>query len=124
MAIQSADITYTVTQSQRSHAGGGRYRTPGTVSWPSGLTYDTGGVPLVKGNLGCPISLEQLTIMDNGAASADMYRYDVSAEKIKIFAPQLATSDLGNPPTSGNFSELATGDTILSATLDVVAIGF
>ncbi len=89
MAIQSADVTYLINS--RAGAGGGRYMVQATVGWPSGKTYDTGGIPIVKGKLGIRAKIENFSVMDP-VTPGYSYVYDVSAETLKLFVPVVITS--------------------------------
>ncbi len=49
------------------------------------LTYPTGGVPLLKGSLGCPNSLESFKLVDPASANGFVYKYDFVNQKIRIY---------------------------------------
>lgn len=47
----------------------------------SSLTYPANGIPISKGNCGCPVVIESMVIVDKGT-SGYSFMYDQSAEKI------------------------------------------
>lgn len=47
------------------------------------LTYPAGGIPLSKAKMGCPVVIESMVIVDQGA-SGYKFQYDQSAEKLII----------------------------------------
>lgn len=153
MAIVSTDVTYTVNPKDRKGAGGGRYMVLATVGWPSGLAYDIGGIPIVKGKLGLRAKITQFQVMDPTTGDYS-FKYDVSAEKLRLFVPVIKTgtsldlshttsadyikmvdesgSDVRGGLISADVSstirlpammEVATGDTLTSVTMDVFALG-
>ena len=117
MAIQAADVTYTVNR--RKGAGGGRYKTQATVGWPSGLTYDRGGIPITKGALGLRAKIEVFVAMDPVTVTGDVWMYDVSGERLKGFG--VTSVDANGAPVG--LVEISSGDTLLSHTIDVWAEG-
>lgn len=83
--IEASDITYSVSILDMQRVGRRGNIVTGTVSYGDGaLTYPTGGLPLTKAKLGCPVVLKSLSILEDNAAGY-IYQYDVSTEKLRIF---------------------------------------
>ncbi len=82
--IASSDVTYTQTSKSIGESG---YRTFNfTLAFGnSTLTYPSGGVPLVAGNLGCPNQIRSFVISDPGSANGNVYKYDITNNKIRIY---------------------------------------
>jgi hypothetical protein len=47
------------------------------------LTVPANGIPLLKGKLGCPTTVESLVVVDQGL-SGYVFQYDQSAEKLVV----------------------------------------
>lgn len=54
-------------------------------------TYPTGGIPVSKGDLGCPNVIEALSFMDSGSDDGYVYKFDKVNEKILVYV----TSETG-----------------------------
>lgn len=78
--IAATDITYTVTHQRRGEDG--RRRNIVTLAFgDASLTYPSGGVPITKAKLGCPNTIESLTIFDKGTSGYE-WSYDRANEKL------------------------------------------
>lgn len=53
-------------------------------------TYATGGIPVSKGKLGCPVNIESMIVVDKGN-SGYSFMYDQSAEKLIMFVAPAQT---------------------------------
>lgn len=110
--IAASNVTYTVLK-RAVRSKGDNYRVNKVrVQFGNGsLTYPSGGVPLTKGQLGCPNVLKSVIFIDPGSADLLKYKYDNANEKIRIY------SDDG---ASGIPAELTGGSTAVAATTLVV----
>lgn len=80
--IAESDVTYTVLK-QRT-LGDSRKSNLVRLAFGNGtLTYPANGIPLSKGKLGCPVVIESLKVVDQGA-SGYIFQYDQSAEKLIV----------------------------------------
>ena len=85
----AADVAYTMLN-QRKTSGSRNANRVKLVFGAGAETYAAGGIPLSKGNLGCPTTIESLIVCDNGG-SAYAFMYDQANEKLMLFvAPALA----------------------------------
>ena len=81
--IASGDVTY--SQKSFSVANPKVSRVFSLVFGDGVLTYPAGGVPLVKGHLGCPNAIESFKFVDMANANGYVYKYDYTNNKIKIY---------------------------------------
>lgn len=93
-AFAVGDVTYTMLNKRRLGDSRNMNRVR-LVFGASTETYETNGIPLSKGKMGCPNIIESLVVVDKGA-SGYSFMYDQSAEKLIVFvAPaQTHTHDL------------------------------
>ena len=90
--LAASDLTYTMVD-QSIVAGSGYKRNVVDVAFGDGaLTYPSGGVPLTKASLGCPNVIKTFTFMEDDAAIGLIYKYDASAEKIRMYEGDYAQS--------------------------------
>lgn len=81
--LASTDVTYTITKIKKLEDG--RKIVQATLAFGDGaLTYPTGGVPLLKGKLGLPTSVESFVVEDRGT-SGFAFSYDKTNEKLRAF---------------------------------------
>ena len=78
--IAATDITVTLVN-QRIGESGRKVNNVKLVFGDGALTYAAGGVPISKGNLGCPNVIESLTVYDSGT-SGYKWSYDRANEKL------------------------------------------
>ena len=80
--IAASNVTYTMVRTGRSEDG--RAKNLVRLAFGNGtLTYPVNGIPLTKGSMGCPNTIESMTIVDQGA-SGYRFQYDQSAEKLIV----------------------------------------
>lgn len=90
--LAAADVTYTVTKQKKLEDG--RKIVHLTIAFGDGaLTYPTGGVPLTKGKMGCPVEVDSFVVEDK-AASGYSFAYDKSNEKLRMFQEAAHAHDL------------------------------
>lgn len=83
--IASSDVVY-VDQNKNSRSCDQKVSRVFSVAFGNGvLTYPAGGVPLLKGSLGCPNSLESLKLVDAASANGFVYKCDLANQKIRIY---------------------------------------
>lgn len=84
--IAASDVTYTKRGSRDELTGSSKYRAVFDVAFGDGaLTYPSGGVPLTKGNMGMPVVIKAFNMVDKASDNGNEYKYDESAETIRIF---------------------------------------
>lgn len=88
-AFVAADITYTMLNQRKTHGSRNANRVK-LVFGAGSETYATGGIPLSKGQLGCPTTIESLIVCDNGG-SGYSFMYDQANEKLKVFVAPAQT---------------------------------
>lgn len=80
--IAAADVTYTILNQRRM--GDSRVNNRVRLAFGNGSdTYPADGIPITKGNLGCPTVVESMVVVDQGT-SGYKFQYDQSAEKLVI----------------------------------------
>lgn len=92
--IAASNVTYTLLNQRK--LGDSRNLNRVRLAFGDGLlTYPANGIPLSKGKMGCPVVIESLVVVDQGA-SGYKFQYDQSAEKLIVMqAPaQTHTHDL------------------------------
>lgn len=84
--IAATDLTYTVTHQRRGEDG--RVKNIVTLAFGNASdTYPAGGIPITKAKLGCPNTIESLTIFDKGTSGYE-WTYDRTNEKlVGFYAP-------------------------------------
>lgn len=114
--IAASDVVYTLINREIDGGKGRRENIVDVVFGDGALTYPAGGIPLLKANLGQPNDLEELFFIDPSSGDGFIYKYDESAEKVRIYKEADLTAAL---------TELTSGvDTPAATTLRVKAIGF
>lgn len=85
--IASSDVTYVRQEgSQFACPSDPKQRAIFKISYGNGsLTYPSGGIPLLKGKLGCPDNIESFEFIDTGNANGFVYKYDYVNAKIRIY---------------------------------------
>jgi len=83
--LVASDLTYTAEEpSAGDIVGISKSRKVWAITTAAG-DYPTGGLPLDNDRLGMPNSLESLIILEPNAANTDIYKWDKSANTIKVF---------------------------------------
>ena len=78
--LNAADVSYSILKEDSD--GNGRRVVVAALTFGDGVdTYPAGGVPLTKGNLGLPNSVDRLLIFDKDTNGYD-FSYDYANEKI------------------------------------------
>lgn len=80
--IAAGDITYTV-KNLRTLGNSKKHNRIQLAFGDSALTYPAGGIPLTKGKLGCPNTIESLVIVDQGT-SGYQFQFDSTNTKLVI----------------------------------------
>lgn len=82
-ALSAGSITYTVNQKAR--LGNSKVLNVVTLALGNGaLTYPTGGIPIVGGNLGCPNTIYRLDVQDGGT-SGYVFNYNITTGKLQMY---------------------------------------
>lgn len=83
-ALAATDVAYTINKQSKTEDG--RQSNSVTVVFGDGaLTYPAGGIPLTRGKYGCPVVTEQITLIDPSSGDTNLYKVDLSNEKIRIY---------------------------------------
>lgn len=110
--LAAGNVTYALL-TQRTK-GDSRKQNRVQLSFGDGaLTVPAGGIPLSKGKMGCPTTIESLQIVDQGT-SGYVFNYDQSEEKLVV---------LRAPGTVPNPLSEASGVAIVAQTLEAEVIG-
>jgi hypothetical protein len=88
-AFVAADVTYTPLTMRKMSDSRNMNRVR-LVFGASTETYATGGIPLTKGKMGCPVVIESLVVVDKGN-SGYSFMYDQSEEKLLMFVAPVQT---------------------------------
>lgn len=95
--LASTDVTYSITK--RSKLEDGRSLVYATLTFGDGaLTYPSGGIPLTKAKLGCPVTIDELVLVD-GANYGYVWDYDAANLKLRIQQAPAATAHTHSVPT-------------------------
>jgi hypothetical protein len=88
--LAATDVTYTINSKRRVN---GRNYFNVTLAFGDGaLTYPAGGVPITIGKLGCPNTIESLTIYDKGTSGYE-WSYDTTNKKlVGFYSPAVAAN--------------------------------
>lgn len=80
--IAASDVTHLVLQSRT--LGNSLKSNLVRLSFGDGaLTVPANGIPLTKGKMGCPVTIQSLKVVDQGL-SGYVFNYDQSAEKLVV----------------------------------------
>lgn len=92
--IAAADVTYTILNT-RTLQDSRKFNRVRLAFGDGALLVPANGIPITKGNLGCPTVVESMVIVDQGT-SGYQFQYDQSAEKLVVMqAPaQTHTHDI------------------------------
>lgn len=83
--LAASDVTYSFDLKDAMWVGRKGKLFRGTITFGDGSkTLPSGGLPLTKGNMGCPQKITSLKVMESNAAGY-LYEYDFSAEKLRLF---------------------------------------
>ena len=112
--IASGDVTYTIKNLRR--LANSRVHNRVELAFGDGaLTVGSGGVPLLKGKLGCPNAIESLTVVAQGT-SGYVFSWNPATDKLTVrFADYDATAD---------GALIATTAAIAAQTIQVEVIGW
>lgn len=85
--LGATDVTYTYVEGTGVASPGQPMKSAiFTVAFGNGtLTYTGGGVPLTKGKLGCPASIQELYIINDNCNDGIIYKYNHTANSIQMY---------------------------------------
>ncbi len=85
--IAASNVTYSmVSGSQIANPCDPRNSAIFNVTFGNGtLTYTNGGIPLTKGKLGCPATVQELYFMNTSSNDGYLYKFNHTAETIQIY---------------------------------------
>lgn len=116
--IAAGDVVHTVTKKVMQDSGL-REISANIVFGNGVLTYPAGGVPLTKAQLGLPVVLETVHLVDPSASDGFLYKYDKANEKIRIYQ-----GDNNNAADAPLIELVAATATPAATTLKVLAVGY
>lgn len=114
--IASGDVTYTILN-QRMGADSRKMNRVRLAFGDGALTYPAGGIPILKGKLGCPTIVESMVIVDQGT-SGYSFQYDQSESKLVVIQGGSHTHALhfnNADVTDGAGSRINAGTNLLGA---------
>lgn len=116
--IAASGVTYSKREGQDELTSSSKYKGVWTVSFGDGTdTYPSGGIPLTKGSLGCPTVIETVNISEPDADDGYIYKYDDSADTIRIFqGDNDGTADGPLVELTGGATAVAAASLILEVT--------
>lgn len=86
-ALGASSITYVVNNQRRG--GNSKVQNRVTLTFGDGSsTYPSGGISLTSGNMGCPNTLESVSVVDKGS-SGYSFNYNSSTGKLQMYQGQL-----------------------------------
>lgn len=88
--LAASDVTYTILNRRRTD--GLNYYRVRLAFGDGALTVPAGGIPLTKGNLGCPNVIQSLNVVDQGT-SGYKFQFDQSEEKLVVMQAPAQTHD-------------------------------
>lgn len=77
--IASGDVTYTIIKKRNVNSR--KHNLVRMAFGDGALTYPANGIPVAKGKLGCPNTIQSMVVVDQGT-SGYKFQYDQSAEKL------------------------------------------
>jgi hypothetical protein len=113
--LASGDVTYAVVKQRRM--SNSQASNLVRLSFGDGaLTVPANGIPLSKGKMGCPSTIDSLKVVDQGL-SGYVFQYDQSAEKLVVMMGD------NNNASDGPLIEASTV-AIAAQVLEVEVIGY
>lgn len=117
----TADVTYSVIEGfsvagQENPMAGRVF----SMSVAGGKTYPAGGIPLVKGKLGCPATIQRFLLMDAGSSSGQVAKYDLSANAIRLYQ----VSNTTTLAFTSALTEVGTAETVAATTWKAFVAGW
>ena len=107
--LVATDLTYTINS--QSHIGmAGKAVDVKITFGDASLTYPSGGVPLTKAKMACPVVLHTFIMSEASSGVSTLWKYDDSAEKLRAYILS----------TAAEFS----GDAVAAQEIHGVAIGY
>lgn len=118
--IGSSNVVYTISKNKKLEDG--RHIIEATLAFGNAtLTYPAGGVPLLKGSLGCAYVIDSLVIEDKGGSGYSI-DYDKVNAKIRMFqAPAISGGHTHSVPSHTHNLFLKDADQLNGATTAVNA---
>ena len=95
--LAATDVTTTLLTERRlgDHRVSNRIR----LAFGDGaLTVPAGGIPMTKGDMGCPTTIESLHVVDKGTSGFIFY-WDQSAEKMVVWQSAGANAEMDEADT-------------------------
>lgn len=116
--IAAADVTYTLQAGTAVTEGDSRNGAVYKVAFGDGaLTYPSGGIPITKAKVGCPVDIEEAHIMDMDDNTGYVFKYDYENDKLRIWISNL------DDTTDGPMREFTTGG-VAASTLYIKFVGW
>lgn len=119
--IAASGVTYTLV-SEFAGPSDPRPERIFTISFGDGTAeYTNGGIPLTKAKLGCPETIQSLTIIGSagGTAAGNIAVYNYTAATIRLFQDANITAG-----AASHLTEMLTSAAVPATTLQVKVIGY
>ncbi len=84
-AVAASDVTYTLQEGSQAYTHDSKFQATFKLIFGAGLTYPSGGIPLTKAKLGCPNTITDLGLSDDGSGSGYIFKYDYTNAKLRIY---------------------------------------
>lgn len=109
--IAAANVAYTMVK-QSTLADSRKMNVVKLVFGDGSLTYPSGGIPLTKGKMGCPVTIDSLVVFDQGTSG---YKYQFDKTNMKLIIMQAPAQTHGHDFTIVKGAILASSELGLSA---------
>lgn len=120
-AYGTADVTYTVIEGFKQGCPSEPMQGLAfSMSVAGGKTYPAGGIPLVKGSLGCPSTIQRFMWIDEGSSSGLVAKFDLTATKIRLY--EIANG--GTIAFTSALTEVGTAETVAATTWKCFVAGW
>lgn len=121
-AYSASDVGYSTID---GYQPGGNPATPMAgrafaLNVSGGKTYPSGGIPLTKGSLGCPSTIQQFLWLDDGSSSGYVAKFDLSATKLRLYE----IADGGTIAFTSALTEVGTSETVAATTWKCFVAGW
>lgn len=91
-----------------------------SLTLAGGKTYPAGGIPLVKGSLGCAATIQQFMWIDEGSSTGLVAKFDLTATKLRLYE----IADGGTIAFTSALTEVTTVETVAAAVFKCFVSGW
>lgn len=117
--LTTADVTYTLV-SEKAGPSDPLPERIFTISFGDGTaTYTNGGIPLIKGKLGCPETVQSFSFIGQIAGAGNVPIYNYTANTIQLYRDGNVTA-----AAAAALTQMLTSAAVPATTLRVRVIGY